>query len=418
MTNHSVLGSITLSYQPIWNALRQRCGVQLTVAPHTQGAIDAQHLIAALQELWPSGKEIQLLHVTSATLLRDLLQHTADHQFWLEIPDLWLEQPEHVQWLQQAKSQGLQLVWKGSPGSPMREQAAALFHQQLHELSPRQALQALRASLYKTQKHDADAPNSPPRHSPIQPTVLYQGLASQALVEHALDQQLVQAVIGWPLEEILYGYRHRQIQPSKDQIVELVQAIDADESLERLEYLLGVGPLLAYRFLRYLNSEQANLRNEITTLHDGLLAMGYGRLRSWVLEQMPLASTDPNLTPIRHAMVLRAHVMQNLVDAGISDELRREIFMCGVFSQVDLLLGESLGTALHKLPISGRISSAILANTGPYAAALDVASAMEGGHPRLIHELCQAHAMHTEEVNRALIRALGQTQSKVVTNIG
>ncbi|MBT0569556.1 HDOD domain-containing protein [Curvibacter sp. CHRR-16] len=410
--NHSVLGSITISYQPIWNAVRQRSGIQLTVAPHTQGGIDAQHLIAALQELWPSGQEIQLLHITSATLLRDLLQHTQEHHFWLEIPDAWLDNPEYLDLLEKAQSHGLHLVWRGAPGSPMRAEFGSLFHQQLHELSTRQALQALRAALQQNQRHEPSAPRSPSIPSPVQEQVLYHGLASQALLEHALDQQQVHAVIGWPLEEILYGYRYRQIQPSKDQVVELVQAIDADESLERLEYLLGVGPLLTYRFLRYANSEQAGLRHEVTTLHQGLMAMGYGRLRSWLLEQMPHASTDNNLSPIRHAMVLRAHVMEHLVDAGIEDELRREVFLCGVFSQVDLLLGESLGTALHRLPLPGRISSAILANTGPYAAALQVAAAMEGGHPRLIHELCQGHGMHTDEVNRSVLRALGLTQAR------
>lgn len=411
--NHSVLGSITLSYQPIWNALRQRSGIQLTVAPHTHGGIDAQHLIAALQEFWPSGQEIQLLHVTSTTLLRDLLQHTHEHRFWLEIPDAWLDNPEYTALLHKAQSHGLQLVWRGPAGSPMRKDYSALFHQQLHELSPSQALQALRAALQQNQHHDPAAPRSPAVTSPVQGQVFYHGLASQALVEHALDQQHAHAVVGWPLEEILYGYRYRQIQPSKEQVVALVHAIDADEPLERLEYLLGVGPLLTYRFLRYANSEQAGLRHEVTTLHQGLMAMGYGRLRSWLLEQMPHASSDNNLTPIRHAMVQRAHVMEHLVDAGIEDDLRREVFLCGVFSQVDLLLGESLGTALHRLPLPGRISSAILGHTGPYAPALQVASAMEGGHPRLIHELCHGLGMQTDDVNRSLLRALGQTQARV-----
>ena len=39
-------------------------------------------------------------------------------------------------------------------------------------------------------------------------------------------------------------------------------------------------------------------------------------------------------------MVLRARIMERLADAGAEDELRREVFMCGIFSQVDVLLGQ------------------------------------------------------------------------------
>jgi c-di-GMP-related signal transduction protein len=80
--------------------------------------------------------------------------------------------------------------------------------------------------------------------------------------------------------------------------------------------------------------------------------------------------------------------------------------MCGVFSQVDLVLFEPLGTALHRLPLPGRVASAILGTTGPYAPWLQVASALESGSTRVIREVCQAHDIAADEVNRALLRAL------------
>jgi c-di-GMP-related signal transduction protein len=105
-------------------------------------------------------------------------------------------------------------------------------------------------------------------------------------------------------------------------------------------------------------------------------------------------------------MVLRARIMERLADAGVEDDLRREVFLCGIFSQVDLLLGEALGASIHRLPLPGRVASAILGQTGPYAPWLEVAEALESGSTRVIREVCKAHDIATEDVNRALLRAL------------
>jgi len=235
---------------------------------------------------------------------------------------------------------------------------------------------------------------------------LYDGLASQALVEHALDRQGVWGVVGWPTEEILYGYRFRQIQPARSVLLQVVAAIDADQSLEAIEHLMGNDPLLCYRFLRFANSAGVGTRAEISSVRQGLMTLGYSRLRAWIMEQMPHASSDANLDPIRTSMVLRARIMEHLANLGVDDELRREVFMCGVFSQVDLVLFEPLGTALHRLPLPGRVASAILGNTGPYSPWLQVASALESGSTRVIRDVCRAHNIEADEVNRALLRAL------------
>ena len=73
---------------------------------------------------------------------------------------------------------------------------------------------------------------------------------------------------------------------------------------------------------------------------------------------------------------------------------------------IGFVLFEPLGTALHRLPLPGRVASAILGNTGPYAPWLQVASALESGSTRVIREVCKAHNIEADEVNRALLRAL------------
>ena len=390
----SVLGSVTLGFEPIWNQKRACIGVRLFVAPLSTGAVDARHLLEAISKQWPDTAPTLLLNAQSLELLADLLDHPPMDGVWLEIPDAPLDDAVFTKRLRQAHPRGWQLIWSGPAGHTPPAQTATWFHKTLRTLTPQEALLALHAS---------QRPASP---SPVVTGCIYQGLASQALVDHALDRQAVWGVVGWPVDEILHKHRLQQIQPSRQHIRTLLKAQDDEASLEALEDLLGEEPLLTYRFLRYANSAHFGARREISTIRQGLMVMGYTQLRTWLMEQIATGQDDPNLIPIRASMVLRGRLMEHLCEAGLENELRREVSLCGIFSQLDLLLGEPLGAAIHRLPLSGRITSAIAGQTGPYADWLAVASALESSNTRMIREVCKAHKIPQDTVNRALLRTL------------
>lgn len=401
----SVLGNVTLGFEPLWNRWRQACGYRLWVDTPQHATVDAQHLLQALGEHYPLHPErALLLQVRNPALLLSLLNHTAVPGIWLGISPDSLGDALFAGYVRAAQARGVTLVWHGQPGEQPASTEAPWFTHQLRALDAHQALAALRSAL--RQQHDPGFAPQPPGASPVQPGMLYEGLASPALVEHALDQQHALAVLGWPVEEVLHRYRYRQLQPAQATVHALVQALDRDEALERIEQGLGHDPLLTYRFLRWMNSASLGLQRSIPSVRQGLQTVGTSRLREWLMAQLPHTSSDPNLAPVRFGMVLRARIMEQLCEAGAENELRREVFLCGLFSQVDLLLGEALGTAMARLPLPGRVDSAILGQTGPYAPWLEVASVLESSRTGLIREVCRAHDITPESANRALLRAL------------
>ncbi len=403
----SVLGSVTLGYELIWNQKRRCAGVRLFVEPDANGGVDARHLLAAIAELWPQAAPPLLLQLRAPALLSGLLGLAPARNLWLEIPDHLLSDAQLARQVHRAHERGLALVWSGEPGQSPEPSMEPCFHRTLRSLAPQEALQALRVSL--RQHHDAGAGvgTAPCGPSPIVRGSMYEGLANKALLEHALDRQGVWAVCGWPVEEVLHAHRFRQVQPSRSVLRSIIRAVEADESLETLEHSMGDEPLLTYRFLRYANSAHLGARSEVSHVRQGLMLMGYGKLRNWLMEQMPHASNDPDLDPIRFAMVLRARTMERLADAGAEDALRREVFLCGIFSQLDVLLGEAPGSAIHRLPLPGRITSAVVGHSGPYAPWLELASTLESRNTQLIRAVCRAHKMQSDDVNRALLRSLG-----------
>ena len=407
----SVLGGIALGYQLLWNQLRQLDGVQLFIAASAQGAeanINAGHLLAAISEQWSTQAPALLLSPRSPQLLRDLLQHTPPNGPWLEVNEAWLGDPATTQHVRQAHQRGLKLVWRGEPGQRAGAAISGCFHKQMINLTPEEALAGLRVSLHK--HNGTDSSPLARVQSPIVAGQIYEAVASRALIEHCLDQQGAWGVAGWPLEDVLHGYRQQVIQPSQRAIVQLVEATNTDESMETVERLLGEEPILAYRFLRYANSAALGLRTEIDSLRHGLMVLGFAMLKKWLLEQLPQSTSDLNLQPIRGAMVLRARLMANLLQAGEEDDLRREIYLCGLLSQIDLMLGEPLGASLQRIPLPSRINSAILGNSGPYLPYLEVATALESPHTQRTQAVTNRHRMGNDDVNRALLKTLATAQ--------
>jgi len=408
----TVLGNISLGYQLLWNRLRQPAAVRLFVND-AEGSVDARYLLAALQELWPEQAPLLLLSIQSPPLLNELLDASSAQPLWVEVSQDGLGDPAVNQRVQHAHARGLKLVWRGEPGQRPDAAMAPCFHKCMINLSAEEALLGLRVALQK--QHATAGP--PPPMSPVVAGQIYEAVASRPLAAHCLDQQGAWALAGWPTEDILHGYQQQLIQPGQGTIARLVQAIDADASLEAIEHSLSEEPVLAYRFLRYVNSAGLGLRSEVESIRRGLMVLGYSTLKAWLLEQLPHASNDLNLQPIRTAVVTRAHLMERLLDAGEEDNLRREVYLCGLLSQIDLLLGEPLTTALQHLPVPERIHAALLQQAGPYRPYLDIAAALESPRTRATQALCNAHEISLEEVNRALLRTLASLPARPVKSL-
>lgn len=400
----TVLGSVSLGYQLLWSQLRQLRGVQLFVGMDDTTTVDAQHFLSAIDELWSAQAPTLLLSIQSAKLLGDMLDHAPTDGPWMEVHESQLRDPAMAQRVHRAHQRGMKLIWRGESGARPSAALAPCFLRAMVTLTADEALAGLRVSL---RKHNGAEPTLPSRvASPVLAGHIYESVASSFLAEHCLDDQGAWAVAGWPMEEVLLGYQHRRIQPGHRALVRLIEALDADDSNEHIEQMLSEDPVLAYRFMRFANSAGLGLRTEIESLRHGLQVLGFSLLRSWLLEQLTHATSDMNLQPVRTAMGLRARLMATLLDAGEGDDLRREVYLCGLLSQIDLMLGEPLKEALARLPLSERIMSAILSHSGPYAPYLDIATALESPQTHATRVLCDGHKMNIEAVNRALLHTL------------
>ena len=371
------------------------------------------HFLRTVDEIWNRQAPPLLISPQSRQVLCNLLEHAPERGPWIEARAAWLQQDEGIyELVQKAKARGLMLVWGGSLADVPDADAARCFASSLLSLPPEGAAGLPNAVRSGQPTKDADK-ESASGFFATQPLSLldgqmYQSLQSLALSRSCLDEHEAAAVAGWPVADTMQAFRLQQPQPSRDALFRLMKAIDKEQSLDVMEEILGSDPVLAYRFLLYTNSAALGLRRGVDSLRRGLVMLGLGTLERWLADQLPHACTEQDLVPLRTQVVLRARLAEQLIEAGVSLDLQREMYLCSLFSQLDLLLHEPVATILRRTPLNERIFDAIVTRSGPYAAVLQMSQALESRDPAPIRQLREQEEWEAEDLNRMLLRMLSE----------
>jgi len=219
-------------------------------------------------------------------------------------------------------------------------------------------------------------------------------------------------VLGWPIDDAVTTTAARSgkqvAAPDMQVIVELIHRVDKEEPIEKLEATLKRDPPLAFKLLRYINSPAFGLRVEISSFRHAIMMLGYQRLKRWLALLLATASKDVNLKPVMFAAVRRGLLMEELSRGVGDEEMRNEVFICGVFSLLDRMFQQPFSQLLESIPVPERVRQALVEETGPFQPYLDVVRAVESESLFDFREAAEKLMMSVNEINRAQLRALMQ----------
>ena len=103
-----------------------------------------------------------------------------------------------------------------------------------------------------------------------------------------------------------------------------------------------------------------------------------------------------------------AIVMEELSRGVADEEMRNEVFICGVFSLLDRMFQQPFAQLLESIPVPERVRQALVEETGPFQPYLDVVRAVESESLFEFREAADKLMMSVNEINRAQLRALMQ----------
>ena len=390
----AILGQVALGYSPFIDRNRAVTATRLTVFPLRPDAVlDAAQLLHAVGSVWPADGARVSLNVASESLLHDLLKAEPSTNVMIEVPAFMASDPANIEALLALHKHGNAMLLKGRPLKELPREVLPCFKYSIIDLADdRRATEG------------AHAPSAASRSIPY----VQSGITSLAEMEASFNRGAA-AVLGWPSDDAVntsIATGKPAGQTDLQVIVELINRVDKQEPIEKLEGTLKRDPSLAFKLMRYINSPAFGLSVEISSFRHAIMMLGYQRLKRWLALLLATASKDTNLKPVMFAAVRRGLLMEELVRSSGDDEMRNEMFICGVFSLLDRMFKQPFSELMRTIPVPQRVYQALVDGTGPYQPYFDLVKSVEGESLFDFRAAADKLMMSVSEINRAQLRAL------------
>ena len=369
MTETDLLGQIALCYSPMIDRARNIIATRLTVMPLRAGAqLDVSQLLSEIDAVWREGAAKVSLNVLSEGLLNDLLHAQPSPNVMVEVPSFIASAPENAEPLRTLYERGTLLLLKGRPPSEL----------------PRDVLPCFKYSIIDMEEDRRLSGMAPPAGVAREIAYVQSGVCTLADMERSFERGAA-AVLGWPMDDAMNRPGRDKRLHDLQVIIELMRRVDAEDPIEQLDATLGRDPTLAFKLMRYINSPVFGLSVEIKPFGHAIMMLGYRKLKRWLALLMTTAGKDPDLRPVMFATLRRGLLMEELARGNGDEELREELFVCGVFSLLDKMMGKPLDELLQHIPVPERVRLA-LTERGPVPAVLRIDVCRRNGlalrHPR------------------------------------
>lgn len=171
---------------------------------------------------------------------------------------------------------------------------------------------------------------------------------------------------------------------ARSTMLKLLAQLAKDADNAEIEKTLKQDPNLSYQLLRLVNSVAFALRNPITSFGQALQLLGRRQLQRWLQLLLYAQQGNAPANPLMPIAAWRANLMETLANAIELDATAQdEAFMVGIFSRLDVLLGQPLSEIIAPLGLANEIVDALLHRTGRLGQLLrlvEQASASAGSH--------------------------------------
>jgi EAL and modified HD-GYP domain-containing signal transduction protein len=189
--------------------------------------------------------------------------------------------------------------------------------------------------------------------------------------------------------------------------VRILEELNKPElDLRALETIIKRDTSLCYTLLRYINSAYFGFRDKISSVLQALVFLGDRQVRKWaclVLFTFLGVDTPPEVV-VRS--LIRGRMCELLAEDFNVSGKESELFLMGMFSLLDVLIGRPLEDVLEGLNLGPDVSAALLREEGRYAQVYRLVLSYEVGNWECLSEIMNRLSIDPEHVLETYVSAV------------
>ncbi len=152
-----------------------------------------------------------------------------------------------------------------------------------------------------------------------------------------------------------------------------------DYEVATLGRIISSDSSLSYRLLRYVNSVAFSLRVKVSSLKQAVTLLGSQSLKHWLMAVVIAdVAPTPHAQEVAYICVQRGRFME--LCAAIYQSTPRDqdtMFLFGLFSELDTLLGQTMGQLMEKMPLDSGVKAALQGEKNDLYSWLELCEAIE-----------------------------------------
>lgn len=161
-------------------------------------------------------------------------------------------------------------------------------------------------------------------------------------------------------------------------IAKVLQELGKDNfTFSNIEKFIMYDVSLSYQLLRFINSAQFCLSNEISSVKQALVLLGKNEINKWISLIIMRTFSNKGTDGIVVTSLMRAKFCELIAEKANLKERESELFMMGMFSLIDVFIGRPLKAILNELPISEDVKNALLGEVNDLRFVYDLIVAYE-----------------------------------------
>lgn len=194
--------------------------------------------------------------------------------------------------------------------------------------------------------------------------------------------------------------------PSQACVVDVLDKVRRNADIRDIEAAFRGDAALSFKLITHINSAGFGLNCEIQSIRHALTILGSQPLYRWVTVLLAQASADSGSPTLATTAIIRGRLTELLGLEFLERSEGDNLFIVGIFSVLDAMLGKPMAEVLETIHLAEEISEALLHHEGIYGPFLALAEACEGREPEQLARKAEEIGLDPVRVNNAHLAAL------------
>ena len=194
-------------------------------------------------------------------------------------------------------------------------------------------------------------------------------------------------------------------------VFEALNMIRSGAEFDAIAECLRNDPILTFKLLRYINSPGIGLQQKVNEIQQALLILGRDRFYRW-LSLLLFDFNQPGYREhiFKEQALTRARFMEMLAGQGRINATADQLFMTGLFSLIDVMLGLSIEEILKQVALPDTVTAALKGLPGVMHDALLLGKAVEAVNEAEMATAATQCGLDAAVVASMMIEAMSWTQ--------